>query len=82
MLRLPPLPSWSSALIAAFVGFGGTIALVVQAVRAMGASVDQTGSAVPALCLGIAIAGGPVVSLQDAGGPRLVDPRRRPARRC
>ena len=57
MLRLPPLPSWSSALIAAFVGFGGTIALVVQAVRAMGASVDQTGSAVTALCLGIAIAG-------------------------
>ncbi|MDP1619227.1 benzoate/H(+) symporter BenE family transporter [Phenylobacterium sp.] len=57
MVRLPPPSSWSAALIAAFVGFGGTIALVVQALRAMGATVDQTGSAVTALCLGIAIAG-------------------------
>nr|MBW0150265.1 benzoate/H(+) symporter BenE family transporter [Phenylobacterium sp.] len=57
MVRLPPPPSWSAALIAAFVGFGGTIALVVQALRTMGATVDQTGSAVTALCLGIAIAG-------------------------
>jgi benzoate membrane transport protein len=58
MLRsLPPIPAWSSALIAALVGFGGTIALVVQAMRNLGASGDQTGSAVTALCLGIAIAG-------------------------
>lgn len=57
MVRLPPPPSWSAALIAAFVGFGGTIALVVQALGAMGATVEQTGSAVTALCLGIAIAG-------------------------
>jgi benzoate membrane transport protein len=57
MVRLPPPPSWSAALIATFVGFGGTIALVVQALRTMGATVDQTGSAVTALCLGIAIAG-------------------------
>jgi benzoate membrane transport protein len=57
MVRLPPPPSWSAALIAAFVGFGGTIALVVQAMRTMGATVEQTGSAVTALCLGIAIAG-------------------------
>lgn len=57
MVRLPPPPSWSAALIAAFVGFGGTIALVVQALRTMGATVEQTGSAVTALCLGIAIAG-------------------------
>ncbi|MBE1527052.1 benzoate membrane transport protein [Sphingopyxis sp. OAS728] len=58
MLRsLPPIPAWSSALIAALVGFGGTIALVVQAMRNLGASGDQTGSAVTALCLGIAVAG-------------------------
>lgn len=58
MLRsLPPVPAWSSALIAALVGFGGTIALVVQAMRNLGASGDQTGSAVTALCLGIAVAG-------------------------
>ncbi|RYD43876.1 MAG: benzoate transporter BenE [Sphingomonadales bacterium] len=54
---LPPVPAWSSALIAAVVGFGGTIALVVQAMRNLGASGDQTGSAVTALCLGIAVAG-------------------------
>ena len=58
MLRhLPPIPAWSSALIAALVGFGGTIALVVQAMRNLGASPAQTGSAVTALCLGIALAG-------------------------
>ncbi|WP_369060208.1 benzoate/H(+) symporter BenE family transporter [Caulobacter sp. 73W] len=57
MLRLPPIPAWSSALIAALIGFGGTVALVVQAMRTLGASVEQTGSAVTALCLGIAIAG-------------------------
>lgn len=55
--RLPPIPAWSSALIAALIGFGGTVALVVQAMRTLGASVEQTGSAVTALCLGIAIAG-------------------------
>lgn len=54
---LPPVPAWSSALIAALVGFGGTIALVVQAMRHLGASAEQTGSAVAALCLGIALAG-------------------------
>src|SRR5690349_24261284 len=55
--HLPPPHSWSSALIATVVGFGGTIALVVQAMRALGASVEQTGSAVTALCLGIAVGG-------------------------
>jgi benzoate membrane transport protein len=53
--QLPPLHSWSSALIATVVGFGGTIALLVQAMRALGATIEQTGSAVTALCLGIAV---------------------------
>jgi benzoate membrane transport protein len=57
MSPFPPIFAWSSALIATVVGFGGTIALVVQALRALGASVEQTGSAVTALCLGIAIGG-------------------------
>lgn len=57
MKNLPPAHSWSAALIATVVGFGGTIALVVQAMRALGASVEQTGSAVTALCLGIAVGG-------------------------
>lgn len=55
--RLPPAPAWSSALIAALIGFGGTVALIVQAMRTLGASVGQTSSAVTALCLGIAVAG-------------------------
>jgi benzoate membrane transport protein len=54
---LPPAHSFSSALIATLVGFGGTIALVVQALRLLGASVEQTSSAVTALCLGIGIGG-------------------------
>ncbi|MFN3820261.1 benzoate/H(+) symporter BenE family transporter [Blastomonas sp.] len=54
---MPPLAALSSALIAALVGFGGTVALVVQAMRMLGATVAQTGSAVTALCLGIALAG-------------------------
>jgi benzoate membrane transport protein len=63
MSRLPPPHSWSSALIATVVGFGGTIALVVQALQTLGASVEQTGSAVTALCLGIAV-GGAALSLK------------------
>jgi len=55
--QLLPLHSWSSALIATVVGFGGTIALVVQVLRLLGASVEQTGSAVTALCLGIGLGG-------------------------
>lgn len=52
-----PATAWSSALIAALVGFGGTVALVVQAVQHVGGSAVQIGSAVTALCLGIAVAG-------------------------
>lgn len=52
---MPPLQSWTSAFIAIVVGFGGTVALQIQALRALGASVEQTGSAVTALCLGMAL---------------------------
>jgi benzoate membrane transport protein len=61
--QLPPPHSWSAALIATVVGFGGTIALVVQAFQTLGASVEQTGSAVTALCLGFAV-GGAALSLK------------------
>ncbi len=61
--RLPPVPAWSSALIAALIGYGGTVALIVQAMRALGGTVEQTGSALTALCLGIAITGG-ILSLK------------------
>jgi benzoate membrane transport protein len=52
---MPPLHSWTSAFIAIVVGFGGTIALVIQALRTLSASVEQTASAVTAICIGIAI---------------------------
>lgn len=54
--RLPP-SAWSSALAATLVGFAGTVVLVVQALRAVGASGPQIGSAVTAVCLGISVAG-------------------------
>jgi benzoate membrane transport protein len=54
---LPPFPTWSTALIAALVGFTGTVPLIFEAMRSLGASVEQTGSAITALCLGVAVAG-------------------------
>jgi benzoate membrane transport protein len=54
-VRLPPLHSWTSAFIAIVVGFGGTVPLVISALRVLGASVEQTASAVTALCVGIAL---------------------------
>lgn len=51
------LAAWSSALIAALVGFGGTVALIVQATQALGADDAAVGSAVTALCLGIGLFG-------------------------
>ncbi|MDR6625261.1 benzoate/H(+) symporter BenE family transporter [Caulobacter segnis] len=56
--KTPPVTAWSAALIAALIGFGGTVALVVQAMKVMGASPEETGSAVTALCLAIGLAGG------------------------
>ena len=56
--KTPPVTAWSAALIAALIGFAGTVALVVQAMRVLDASPEQTGSAVTALCLGIGLAGG------------------------
>ena len=55
--RLVPLSAWTSAFIAALVGFGGTVPLIVQAMRGLGADPEQVGSAVTALCLGIAVCG-------------------------
>jgi len=45
----------ASALVAVVVGFGGTLAVIVQAARHLGASPDQASSWVAALCLGIAV---------------------------
>lgn len=78
--RVAPPASFAAALIAAFIGFGGTVALIVQAGGAIGASPAQIGSAVTALCLGIALAGAglsfvlrmPVVLAWSTPGAALV----------
>ena len=56
-IRLPPPTSFSAAAVATVVGFGGTVALVVQAGQAMGAAPAQIISMVTALCLGIGLPG-------------------------
>ncbi len=43
----------ASALVAALVGFGGTLAIIVEATRHLGATPEQTTSWVVALCLGM-----------------------------
>ncbi len=44
-----------SAVVAALVGFGGTLALIVAASQAVGANEAQTSSAVIGLCLSMAV---------------------------
>lgn len=55
--RLPPPSSISAAAVATVIGFGGTVALVVQAGQAFGATPVQIVSMVTALCLGIGVPG-------------------------
>ncbi|PRD44329.1 benzoate transporter [Phyllobacterium phragmitis] len=44
----------ASASVAAFVGFGGTLALIIAAAQALGATQAETASWVTALCLALA----------------------------
>jgi len=44
----------TSAVVAVLVGFGGTLAIIVAASQAVGATTEQTASAVSALCLAMA----------------------------
>ena len=50
-----PLSILSSAISAALVGFFGSVALVLEAARAVGADADQATSWVVALCVAIAV---------------------------
>lgn len=50
-----PLSMISAALVAALVGYGSTIALVLAAAQAVGASPAQTTSWVAAICFAKAI---------------------------
>jgi benzoate membrane transport protein len=52
-----PLVSWSSAVVAALIGFGGTVPLIVEAMQVMQAPPDAIGSSVTALCIGIGLGG-------------------------
>ena len=52
-----PVSAVSAAAVGTIIGFGGTVALVVQAGHALGASPDQIVSMVTALCLGIGAPG-------------------------
>ncbi|GGA90251.1 benzoate transporter [Brucella endophytica] len=45
----------ASASVAAFVGFGGTLALIIAAAQALGATQAQTASWVTAVCLALAL---------------------------
>lgn len=45
----------SAAVVAAFVGFGGTLALIIAAANAVGATQAQTASWVTAMCLAMAV---------------------------
>ncbi|QFU17283.1 benzoate/H(+) symporter BenE family transporter [Microvirga thermotolerans] len=70
----------SSAVIAALVGFGSTIALIVAAAHAVGADPAQTTSWVAALCLSMAATSGylsvryrmPVVTAWSTPGAALI----------
>ncbi|MBL4784109.1 MAG: benzoate/H(+) symporter BenE family transporter [Cohaesibacteraceae bacterium] len=47
-----------SALVASLVGFGSTLALIISAANALGASQAQTASMVTTMCLAIAVTSG------------------------
>jgi len=50
----------TSAVVAALVGFGSTIAIIIAAAQAVGADPAQTSSWVAALCLAMAATSGPL----------------------
>lgn len=52
-----PVSAFTAAAVGVIVGFGGTVALVVQAGQTLGASPAQIVSMVTALCLGIGLPG-------------------------
>ncbi|MGA0545385.1 benzoate/H(+) symporter BenE family transporter [Brevundimonas sp. VNH65] len=52
-----PASALSAAAVATVIGFGGTVALVVQAGQVLGASSGQIVSMITSLCLGIALPG-------------------------
>jgi benzoate membrane transport protein len=70
----------TSAVVAALVGFGSTIAIIIAAAQAVGADATQTSSWVAALCLSMAATAGylsvryrmPVVTAWSTPGAALI----------
>ncbi|WP_420960496.1 benzoate/H(+) symporter BenE family transporter [Brucella sp. IR073] len=70
----------ASASVAAFVGFGGTLALIIAAAQALGATQVQTASWVTAICLAMAVSSGwlswrykmPVITAWSTPGLALI----------
>src|SRR3954464_3567874 len=69
-----------SGVIAALIGFGSTIAIIIEATKAVGADAAQTSSWVAALCLSMAATSGflsvryrmPVVTAWSTPGAALI----------
>lgn len=69
-----------SAVVAALVGFGGTLAVIVAAAKAVGATPAQTSSWVAALCLAMAATSGflsdrhriPIITAWSTPGAALI----------
>jgi benzoate membrane transport protein len=76
-MNLQPL---SAALTASIIGFGGTLALIVAAAQAVGATPSQTASWFTAICLAIAVESAilswrfrmPIVSAYSTAGAALI----------
>jgi benzoate membrane transport protein len=70
----------TSALVAALVGFGSTIAIIIAAAKAVGADAAQTSSWVTALCLSMAVTSGylsirhrmPIITAWSTPGAALI----------
>lgn len=70
----------ASALVAALVGFGGTIALIVAAAQGLGATPDETSSWVASICLAVAATSGilsvwrrmPIITAWSTPGAALI----------
>jgi benzoate membrane transport protein len=70
----------ASAFVAAIVGFGGTLALVIAAANALGATQEQTASWVTAICLAMAVETGwlswrtrmPIITAWSTPGAALI----------
>ena len=75
-----PTSALSAAVTASFVGFGGTLAIIISAAQAVGATPGQTASWITAICLAVGIESGllswrykmPIVAAYSTAGAALI----------